>query len=145
MRRVFLDTSGLVKLYRNEPNSTLVRACLVTGDELLISDLTPLEFDAACLAWVRQGLVAEVNARGRMSAFAADLPNYTMVEIRRATWARARMLRDQHAIGEGLRAPDALQVAAALEEHDRAPIDLLITTDGVLATVAQASGLIVKP
>ena len=42
---------------------------------LLISELTPLEFDAACLAWVRQGLVVESDARRRMSAFAADLPN----------------------------------------------------------------------
>jgi hypothetical protein len=75
MRRVFLDTSALVKFYRNEPNSALVRACLVTGDDLLISELTPLEFDAACLAWVRQGLVVESDARRRMSAFAADLPN----------------------------------------------------------------------
>jgi hypothetical protein len=67
MRRVFLVTSALVKLYRNEPNSALVRACLITGDDLLISELTPLEFDAACLAWVRQGLVAEVDARRQMS------------------------------------------------------------------------------
>lgn len=145
MRRVFLDTSALVKLYRNEPNSALVRACLVTDDDLLISELTPLEFDAACLAWVRQGLVVEADARRRMSAFAADLPNYTMVEIRSATWARARTLLDQFAVSEGLRAPDALQVAAALDEHARTPIDLLVTTDSVLARLAQASGLIVKP
>jgi predicted nucleic acid-binding protein len=145
MRRVFLDTSALVKLYRNEPNSALVRACLVTDDDLLISELTPLEFDAACLAWVRQGLVVEADARGRMSAFASDLPNYRMVEIRGSTWARARTLLDQFAISEGLRAPDALQAAAALDEHARTPIDLLVTTDSILARVAQAGGLIVKP
>jgi predicted nucleic acid-binding protein len=145
MRRSFLDTSGLVKLYRNEPNSAAVRACLSPSDELLISELAPLEFDAACLAWVRQGLVSEADARARMAAFAADLSNYTVIEIRGATWLQARTLLNQYAITQGLRAPDALQIAAALEEHGRTPLDLFIATDLVLATVARARGLVVGP
>jgi len=74
-------------------------------------------------------MVAEVDACARMNSFAADLPNYTLVEIRGTTWFQARRILDQFAITEGLRAPDALQIAAALEEHGRIPLDLFITTN----------------
>jgi predicted nucleic acid-binding protein len=145
MARVFLDTSALVKLYRTEPNSHLIQACVAPDDELLICNLTLLEFDSACLAWVRHNLVTEEDARARMAAFAADLGNYGIIEITQATWQHARLLLDQFTIDEGLRSPDALQIASALQEHTRHPIDSLVTTDVVLAKVARASMLTVVP
>jgi predicted nucleic acid-binding protein len=145
MRRVFLDTSALVKLYRTEPDSGAVQACLDPDDELLICDLTPLEFESACFSWVRRNLVNEQDARLRIQAFAADLGNYTVVEITRATWNHAWNLLDQFAITEGLRPPDSLQLASALEEHSQNPIDVFVTTDMVLAKVARINGLTVVP
>jgi predicted nucleic acid-binding protein len=38
MRRSFIDTSGLVKLYRNEPNSPAVRACIAQVSSLAFHD-----------------------------------------------------------------------------------------------------------
>ena len=59
--------------------------------------------------------------------------------------ARAQSLLDGYAVNEELRSLDALQLASALEENTRTPLDLFITTDNVLARVAIRCGLSVKP
>lgn len=145
MARVFLDTSALVKLYRTEPDTQAVRACVSPDDELLLCDLTPLEFVSACLSWVRQGLVDESSARARIDAFKADLPGYGHVAITRATWSRALDLLDRFSAHDGLRPPDSLQLAAALEADSITAVDAFVTTDLVLAKVARSVGLTVAP
>ena len=57
----------------------------------------------------------------------------------------AQTLLAAHAVSDGLRPLDALQLASALEEHATKPIDSFLTTDLVLAKVALAQGLNVKP
>jgi predicted nucleic acid-binding protein len=145
MARIFLDTSALIKLYRTEPDSPVVQACVAPSDELFIARITPLEYRSAFFGLVRQGLLSLAGAQAAILAFESDLPQYVSIVADEAVFVRAQGLLDTWAVSDGLRPLDALQLASALEEHARQPLDALITTDIVLAHVARASGLVVKP
>jgi len=47
MARHFLDTSALVKLYRNERQTQAVQACIKPDDNLVLSGIAFLEFQSA--------------------------------------------------------------------------------------------------
>src|ERR1700722_11725557 len=81
MARLFLDTSALVKLYRAEPDSPAVRACIAPGDELVISPITPLEFRSAFFGLSRQQIIELVQAEKIIDTFLNDLSQYTVIPI----------------------------------------------------------------
>ena len=143
--RSFVDTSAAIKLYRLEPNSAAVKAHISANDTLLICRLTPTEFRSACFGMVRQNTASLAAAQTYIKAFESDLPKFILLNFDDATLARVDTLLDIYAITDGLRPLDAIQLASALEEHAREPLDAFITTDVVLAKVATASGLIVLP
>ncbi len=143
--RDFVDTSALIKLYRLEPDSAAVKAHISANDTILISRLTPTEFRSACFGMVRQKTASLSVAQTYIKAFETDLPQFVLLPFDDATLARVRVLLDAYAVTEGLRPLDAIQLASALEEHARVPLDAFITTDVVLARVAAASGLSVLP
>jgi predicted nucleic acid-binding protein len=145
MARNFLDTSGLIKLYRTEPETPAVQACLTPQDDLLIARITPLEFRSAFLGLVRQRLLPLASAQSYILAFESDLAQYSIVPAEEAVFLKAQVLLETYAASDGLRPLDALELASALEEHARLPLDAFITTDTVLINVARACGLTVKP
>lgn len=143
--RTFVDTSALVKLYRVEPNSAAVRAHVTANDTLLLSQTTPLEFRSAFYGMVRQRILSVPQAKTYIGLFDADLPQYVLLALDDAVFARTQTLLDAYAVNEGLRPLDALQLASALEENNKEAIDLFLTTDIALARVATLCGLTVKP
>lgn len=145
MARLFLDTSALVKLYRSEPDSPAVRACVSPADELLIAPIAPLEFHSAFFGLVRQRLIVPHEAASFLAAFAADRAQYVVLSPTDGTLRRAQSLLGAWAVNEGLRPLDSIQLASALEAHALMPLDGFVTTDAVLAAVARASGLAVRP
>lgn len=145
MPRNFLDTSALIKLYRIEPNSALVKALLLPSDDLFIAQITLMEYLSAFYGLVRQSLLSLPDAQAYIANFQLDLPQYSLVPMDAHLIAMAQTLLDIYAVNEGLRPLDALQLASALEENARTPIDLFVTTDNVLARVAAHCGLLVKP
>lgn len=145
MARSFLDTSALIKLYRAEPNSPAVQDCVDPADELVVARITPLEFRSAFFGLVRQGVLSLVDAQAVIGAFEDDLPQYVTAAATEAAFFRAQALLDRWAVSDGLRPLDALQLASALEERDRSGLDFLVTTDLVLARIAYAVGLAVRP
>ena len=114
MARTFIDTSALIKLYRTEPDSLSVRACILPADDILISQLTPLEFRSAFYGLVRQGLLALADAQVYIAAFQNDLPQYQVIPVEAKVFQEAELLLDTYAASEGLRPPDALQLASAI-------------------------------
>lgn len=145
MARHFVDTSALVKLYRNEPLTAQVQACIGPKDVLVLSGIALLKFQSAFFALVRQRLVNQNVARQRIALLKQDVSNFeTIALVQPMVWA-AEVLVDRFGISEGLRPADALQLACALEAHSRSPLDSVLTTDAVLGRCAMASGLIVKP
>jgi predicted nucleic acid-binding protein len=145
MARHFVDTSALVKLYRNEPLTAAVQACVSPNDTLVISGIACLEFQSAFFGLVRQNLIAQSHAQQRIALLRQDLPNFTVVPLSQALVASAEVLIDRFGVNEGLRPADALQLACALETHTVAPLDSVLTTDAILGRCAVAVGLVVKP
>jgi predicted nucleic acid-binding protein len=145
MARTFADTSGVNKLYRMEPDSPAVRACVLPTDEILISQLTPLEFASAFYGLVRQGVLSLADAQVFITDFQSDLPQYSIVPVDSAVFQEAERLLNAYAVTPDLRPPDAIQMASALIAHASAPLDSFVTTDHILAAVAVAEGMTVKP
>lgn len=145
MARHFVDTSALVKLYREEPGTAEVQSAIGAGDTLLISGITFLEFQSAFFSLVRQRLITEAQARARLGLLRQDLPNFEIIPLLQSHVASAELLVEQFGVAEGLRPADALQLACALAAHAAMPLDSLLTTDTILGRCAAAAGLVTKP
>ena len=145
MARHFVDTSALVKLYRNEPQTAAVQSCIGSNDSLVLCGITFLEFQSAFFGLVRQGLLSQGTAQQRISLLRQDLRNFTLAPLTQMLVTSAEALIQQFGVSEGLRPADSLQLAAALDMHGQQPLDSIISTDVILRRCSTASGLIVKP
>jgi predicted nucleic acid-binding protein len=145
MARHFVDTSALVKLYRNEPLTAAVQACVAPNDTLVLSGIASLEFQSAFFGLVRQKLVGQAQALQRIALLRQDLSNFTIMPLTQTAVVSAEGLINRFGVSEGLRPADALQLACALEANGQSPLDSVLTTDAVLARCALACGLVVKP
>ena len=145
MPRGFIDTAAVVKLYRNEPDSMAVVACVDVLDELIIAPITPLEFHFAFAIMVRMGVLTEREARVHLDAFDNEVGRFRILSATESIFSTALSLVDTHGMDQGLRPLDAIQLASALDENDVKPIDMFITTDKLLATVASMEGFVVQP
>ena len=134
-----------MKLYRNEPNSSLVIACLDPSAELLLSEFVLIEVVSAAYGLVRQGIESKTEADKLIAAFEADKANYTIVPFEPDIFHETERLLRQYAASVSLRPMGAFHLATALVTHRRSPLDSFVTTDKVLITVARAEGLTVKP
>lgn len=145
MARLFADTSALIKLYRTEPDSAAVQACVTEDDDLIISQLALLEFRSAFAVHVRMRLLSSGDASTYVAAFLGTLSRYEVVDLEPAIAARASLLLDAYAVSHGLRSLDAIQLASALAANAAQPLDALLTTDQAMATIAVTEGLTIKP
>ena len=85
-----MDTSAVLKLYRTEPNTPLVRACLAPSDELFLSELVTIEVVSASYGLVRQRILTKAEADTLIATFEADKPNYIIVSFEVAILREAR-------------------------------------------------------
>jgi len=145
MARHFLDTSALVKLYRSEPQTQAVQACITPNDFLVLSGIAFLEFQSAFFSLVRQKHISTVDAQQRIALLQKDLGNFEIIPLSQSHVQTAESLLNRFAVGDGLRPADALQLASAIDAAARAPLDSFVTTDGVLRICGSAVGLQVKP
>jgi len=136
----FVDSSALVKRYRNEAGSPSVADLFNRADRIIISRLTALEVSAAL---VRRGRVAGVLP-GDVIATLAILDRNTqnsfhVVELDSVVINRAVLLTRRY----GLRAADAIQLSSALFTNDETrPAQLIVlASDKELNTAAAAEGL----
>lgn len=113
MARHFVDTSALVKLYRNEPLTVAVQACIAPNDTLILSGIACLEFQSAFCGLVRQNPVAQAHAQQRVALLRQDLPNFAVIPLTQRMVVAAEALIDRFGVSEGLRPADALQLACA--------------------------------
>src|SRR5437867_3628469 len=127
MARHFLDTSALVKLYRIEPQTQAVQACIKVDDSLVLSGIAFLEFQSAFFGLVRQKVISTIDAQRRIALLQQDLVNFEIVPLSQSLVSTAEGLLNRFAASEGLRPGDALQLASALEANARKLLDSLIT------------------
>jgi predicted nucleic acid-binding protein len=141
----FVDTSALAKRYVRETGSVWLRGVLdpATGAETFIVRITAVEMIAALTRRERGGSLLPADATAARSAFRRDLAvEYRVIELTPALGQRAMDLAEAH----GLRAYDAVQLAAALEVNDRLLLRALppltfLYSDTELNTAAVAEGL----
>jgi len=116
------------------------------GNEIFLTRITRVEVTAAVTRRGRGGLLPGTTATAILTQFRYDLAHqYNILEITPALLAEAERLAEVH----GLRAYDAVQLAATLELHQgRSAAGLsgltFISADADLNTAATAEGLPVE-
>lgn len=111
---LYLDSSALVKRYVDEPMSEAVRALMDEAPAATTALITYTEVGAALARAMRDGRLEEEDARRAHEEFLQEWPDLGRVPITQALVTRA----DKLAWTRGLRAYDAVQLAAALTCQD---------------------------
>ena len=138
---LYLDTSALVKRYVDETNSEDVAALMNEAPAVGTSLITQAEVAAALARAVRVGRLTDEDARDAHEKFLEEWPDLGRVPITSELVTRADTLAWSH----GLRAYDAVQLAAALTCRDTtAPlgVDVVFACfDNQLREAARNTGL----
>ena len=137
----YLDTSALVKLYINEPGTTLMLrlADPAAGHQFAILAITEVEFRSAVRRREREGDIETDLAKQLLSAFAVHLGTaFLRQPLNDALLDTAGSIVDRHA----LRAYDALQLAGCLMLGSASVTNpVFVCSDNHLLRAAQAEGL----
>jgi predicted nucleic acid-binding protein len=135
----FWDTSALVPLLADEPQTDAVRAIAESDPELAVSFITAIEVDSALWRKSKRSAdeVARQRSHRRLAALEADWLvinsfDHVLHEARRIVRRR------------GLRAADALQLASAMLLRP-AGVTTFVTLDHDLAAAARAEGFPILP
>lgn len=149
----FFDSSGLVKRYVAEAGTNWVQAIADPSAQnvLFIAQITGVEVIAAVTRRVRTRQITPTDASTAIGNFRHDYSNqFSLLEITDQIVRRAMDLTEAH----GLRAYDAVQLAAAAEVNSQAallgfatlgmPSMTLVSSDDDLNTAAAAEGLVVE-
>lgn len=129
---VYLDTSGIIKLYHKEVGSDELLAFLRSYAHdliLTVADITRTEFHSAFLRRVRMKEIPSTPVFAVFGAFDRDLHMYNQISVDDTVKNMATTLRDNIAHQRGLRSLDAFQLAAALFCHHIIPVDTFVTSN----------------
>ena len=144
MPRYFLDSSALVKRYRNEIGSAWVLRLSASRDQLTVSRLGHIEVASAIIRRGRQSVAASHQVSSALGALDTDMGSaFHVMELSAPVTSRAMDLVRAH----GLRAADAIQLACALLSCPDAPASAefyLVSADDELNVAAAAEGLRVE-
>lgn len=141
----FFDSSALVKRYAQETGTAWVQT-LAAQHYSFLARVTEVEVIAAIERRKRGRTLTSSDAAAATASFRAHLAtDYAMVDISRPLIKAAADLAEMH----GLRAYDAVQLAAALQvEKERRAFNMpgliLVSADLALNAAATAEGLAVE-
>jgi predicted nucleic acid-binding protein len=107
---LFLDTSALVKLYIDEPDSDYVQNAVLESSVVALSQIAYVEFYSAMARRKRDKLVTARESRIASTRFEQEWLHYGKVLLRSAVLATARQILMKHS----LRALDAIQLSSAI-------------------------------
>ena len=113
---LYLDTSALVKRYVAEASSDEVVTFMEEASAVGTSIITQTEVAAALAKAVRDGRLADADARHAYEEFLQEWPDFGRVPVTDALVARAGTLAWDH----GLRAYDAVQLRGSSSVSRRA-------------------------
>jgi uncharacterized protein len=144
----FFDSSALVKRHVNETGSSWVRSLtrIKAGHTLYIARITAVEITSAITRRQRGRYLSAAQAGAMLGHFRRHLTHrYAILEMAPALLADAMLLARAH----GLRAYDAVQLAAALEvnriyQTGKLGRVILVSADQPLNDAAIAKGLTVE-
>lgn len=132
----YIDTSALVKRYRTEPGTEVVEELVSQrrlDEEFYSSYLTAVEIESVARRAVAGKLLRPAARRKLLGRFYEDIRDWlALQDITRETMSRAAGFAGQY----GLRAPDAIHLAAASVTEKR----LVISSDKELLDACIAEG-----
>ena len=139
--KVFLDTSVIVKFYYNQEGSSRIENIFNNYliSELLISEISRVEFYSAVYKNVRTKSLSLKNAEDILNAFISDTTKYTIIPITLHTINIAQDLIVKYGLN-GLRAMDALQLASVKSVEK--VVDLALSDDKTLNTLMSLEGFV---
>ena len=105
---VYLDTSNLVKLYVDEPDSEAVQQSVAEADVVATSVLAYAEARAAFARRRREKLMTPKEARSALQQLDADWPRFLVIVLGDELARAAGRLADVH----GVRGCDAVHLAS---------------------------------
>lgn len=135
MSGIYVDTSALVKYYYPEEGSETVEVLILGASRVFLSQLSLVEMASALAKKLR---TRELRSRERTriwTAFLSDLkaPQVDLLPIRPGHLDHAVELLNEYGKAFNLRSLDAVHLAVAR----LVPCDEILTSDGVMATVAR--------
>ena len=114
MAAYVLDTSAIVKRYIMETGTAWVRSIAdpAASNLIYLANITDVEMTSAVVRRQRGGSISAADAAAMLTQFRQDLvKGYRIIDVTPALLLAARSLVERH----GLRAYDAVQLAAAVE------------------------------
>ncbi len=138
MKRIYLDTSSLVKAYHKEPDSDKIIKTLPQYQAVFLSELTKIEFISAFWKKVRYEKTKEAEAKEAIRLFENDYPKFNWVIIDREIIRSAKELLTQYR-EMGLRTLDSIQLACAVSLKDETV--QFLTSDKILQKIMEMEGL----
>ncbi|MEK7249254.1 MAG: type II toxin-antitoxin system VapC family toxin [Bacteroidota bacterium] len=137
---LFLDTSGLIKLYHKERGSqALFQFLQENRSEMLIavSAIGTVEFHSTIFKLVRVKELEPAEASRARGLFNADLGKCSRIQIDERVLSQAVELLEGYGSTISLRTLDALQISSAIVFQKQSPIDFFISSDTNQLTVAR--------
>ncbi len=135
---VFLDTSALLKLYREEEGSAQVEREVNNANVIYLSTLAELEFRSSVWKHCRTKEISEGQVAIAVEAFVKDYSEYTFIEMSDEIISSAEKLLMKYG-NDGLRTLDSIQLASALTLRDENC--LFLTYDKKLKKMLQKEDL----
>jgi len=136
---IFLDTSTLVKLYYNEPDSQEILDIITQkGKKIFLFEIAKVEFTSAIWKKVRTGDLDKEIAIKVMDCFENDYEKYHWIYATSAIIDASKKLFVKYGL-TSLRTLDALQLSACLSVKSLA--DVFLTNDYFLKELFEKEGL----
>jgi len=138
----FWDTSAIIPLCVNEPNSATVKAALNRDPSMVVWWATRTECASALARQAREGSLTAAGERQARQVLQTLIDSWIEIQPTDVVRESAERSLAIHA----LRAADALQLAAALQWCQRQTRDaVLVSLDGRLRDAAHREGFTVLP
>jgi predicted nucleic acid-binding protein len=142
-----LDTSALAKHYHTEVGSAEVdKLWNEPAHGLFVSRLSVLEIVSVFAGKVRASAISAADFDALRRRFTADLTKtkrLTATRLLVVHYQEAERLLRKHGQVRRVRTLDAIQLAVAIDLHQRRAIDRLVSADRDLLALAAAAGLVV--
>ena len=136
---IFLDTSTLVKLYFNEPDSeSLVNTISANADEIFLFEIAKVEFTSAIWKKVRTTDMDKDTAVQVISCFENDYDKFNWIFCDSSIINISKNLFNKYGL-TSLRTLDALQLGACISAKTK--IDVFLTNDVFLKELFVKEGL----
>lgn len=140
MKKIYFDTSSLIKLYHYEEGTELLDQLFENNkvNAVFLSELAKIEFDAAIWKKVRTQELTHDEAQALATFFETDYSKFQFVELNSEIVSSSRILVAKYG-NEGLRTLDSIQLASALKLKNE--LELFVTADRLLKNIAAKEGL----